>query len=78
MPLNERKIIQIILEECKNLPERCDGYRSVVIETVTDIIQTERLHRVQATNVQQRITDKCSATAQFLVSQSKAARGGRK
>jgi len=78
MPLNERKIIHIILEECKNLPERCDGYRALVIETVSEIIQTERLHRVQATNVQQKITDKCNATAQFLVSQSKAARGARK
>jgi hypothetical protein len=77
MPLNERKIIQIILEQCKNLPERCDGYRSAVIETVTDIIQTERMHRVQGTNIQQRINDKCNATAQFLVSQSKSARSNK-
>lgn len=78
MPLNERKIISIILEHCKELPERCGGYRKAIIETITDIIQAERLHRVQGTNIQQRVNDKCNATAQYLVSQQKSTRSGHK
>ena len=66
MPLNERKIIGIILEECKSIEERCEGYKEELIEVITDIIQTERQHRVQGTNVQQRVSDKCNAAGRFL------------
>lgn len=66
MPLNERKTISIILEECMKLPERCPGYREELIETLSDIIQAERQHRVQSTNIQQKVNDKCSAAGRFL------------
>lgn len=67
MPLNERKIISIILEQCSELPERCNGYRAAVVDAIVDIIRAERQHRVAGTNIQQRITDKCNATAEHLV-----------
>ena len=66
MPLNERKIIGIILDECKFIDERCDGYQEELIGVLTDIITAERQHRVQGTNIQQRIKDKCNATGRFL------------
>jgi hypothetical protein len=66
MPLNERKIISIILDECQKIEERCEGYRKELVEVVTDIITTEHQHHVQGTNIQQKISDKCNATGQFL------------
>ena len=66
MPLNERKIISIILNECNAVEERCRGYREALVEAVTDIITAERQHRVQGTNIQQKVNDKCSATGRFL------------
>ena len=66
MPLNDTKIISIILEQCNRLEERRDGYREEITAAVTDIIQYERLHRVQATNIQQKINDKCNAVGSFL------------
>ena len=66
MPLNERKIIEIIFEECKSVEERCDGYRQEIIGAITDIVSAERQHMVQGTNIQQRINDKCNATGRFL------------
>lgn len=66
MPLNERKIIEIILEECETVPKRALGYKKVIIDSLADIIQTERQHRVQGTNIQQKISDKCSAAGEFL------------
>lgn len=68
MPLNERKIVSIILEQCKRVPERCEGYREELVDTISDIIQAERQHRVQGTNIQQRVTDKCTAAGRFLAS----------
>mgnify|MGYP005848458477 CR=1 FL=1 len=66
MPLNERKIISIILEECKTVEERCAGYRKELIDVITDIITTERQHRTHGINIQQRINDKCNAAGRLL------------
>jgi len=66
MPLNERKVIKIILEECQKIEERCSDYRKELVEVVTEIITLERQHRVESTNIQQKINDKCNATGRFL------------
>ena len=70
MPLNDKKIISIILEQCAEIDERCDGYREEIIEVISDILEYERGHRVSATNIQKKINDKCNAAARFLVEQS--------
>ena len=69
MPLNDEKIISIILEQGAEIEERCDGYRKEIIEVVTDILIYERGHRVSATNIQKKINDKFNAAAQFLAKQ---------
>lgn len=66
MPLNERKIITIILDECESIEERCNGYREELVETIAEIIVLERQHRVQGTNIWQKINDKCNAAGNFL------------
>ena len=66
MPLNDRKIINIIFNECKSIEERCDGYKEELLEVIAEIITAERQHRVQGTHIQKRITDKCNAAADFL------------
>lgn len=66
MPHNDRKIISIILDECNAIDERCKGYRKEIVQVISDIITAERQHRVQGTNVQQRINDKCNAAGRFL------------
>lgn len=76
MPLNERKIINIILDECKTVEERCAGYQEELVDVITDIITAERQHRVQGTNIQQRINDKCNATGRFLAEKRGHANGG--
>lgn len=78
MPLNERKIIRIILDECKTVEERCEGYREELVGVITDIISTERQHRVQNTNVQQRISDKCNTAGRFLAEKRGASNNGGK
>ena len=66
MPLNERKILTIILDECKNIEERCDGYKEEMIEVISDILQYERAHRVSRTDIKEKIKDKCGAAGYFL------------
>lgn len=69
MPLNDRKIISIILEECAGIEERCAGYKEELIEVIAEILQYERAHRVSATNIQKQINDKCNAAGRFLAEQ---------
>lgn len=69
MPLNDKKIISIILEQCGGIEERCEGYREEIIEVISEILEYERGHRVSATNIQKKINDKCNAAARVLVTQ---------
>jgi hypothetical protein len=69
MPLNDRKIISIILEQCSEIEERCEGYREEITDVITEIIEYERQHRVQGTNIQKKINDKCNAAGRFLSTQ---------
>ncbi len=69
MPLNNRKIISIIFEQCAGIEERCDGYKEEIVAVITDILELERGHRVSATNIQKKINDKCNAAARFLAEQ---------
>jgi len=71
MPLNDKKIISIILEQCQEIDERCKGYRGEIIEVISDILEYERGHRVSATNIQKKINEKCNAAARFLVDNNK-------
>ena len=52
MPLNDKKIISLILEQCAEVEDRCEGYCEEIIDVISDIIGYERQHRVQGTNIQ--------------------------
>ena len=71
MPLNSKTVIDILLEESKNIEERCEGYKDEIVDLVADIITEERHHRVHGTNIQQKITDKCRASGRFLAKNRK-------
>lgn len=66
MPLNQRKIVEIILQELEHVEEECPRYREEIQDVLVDIIEYERLHRVQGTNIQVKINDKINAAGRFL------------
>ena len=70
MPVNNQKVISIIIEEIKKLDERCSGYHELLTETVTDILAAEGTHRISLTNIQQQITEKCKAAGGALQRQT--------
>ena len=67
MPLNERKIIEIISEECAGIDERYNGYREDIGDVITDIHMYEHGHRVSKTNIQKDINKRFDDAAQILV-----------
>ena len=78
MPLNSKTVIDILLEESKNIEERCEGYKDEIVDLVADIITEERHHRVHGTNIQQKITDKCRASGRFLAKNRKKSKKSQK
>jgi len=69
MPLDNRKVIELLLEETKKIEDRCDGYRDEIANGIAEIISYEREHAVSAINIQQRVNDKCNAIGIFLAGQ---------
>ena len=71
MGVNRKIVINTIMQECKRIEERCNGYREEILDTVSDIINEERLHAIAGTNIKQKIADKCNATGSFLAKNRK-------
>ena len=67
MPLNQQKVIGIILDEVNATGQRCEGYRDMLRDTITEIIDAEREHQQRATTIQKDINDKCDAASRWLV-----------
>ena len=66
MAINQQKLISIIMAESTKLPERCNGYRKEVIETLCEIIMLERQHQREGIYIKKKVTDKCNALGRFL------------
>ena len=67
MPLNDKKIIDIITAECESVEERCEGYREEIAHTLADIVMAEMQNRTQGINIQQKVKDACNTAGQYLV-----------
>ena len=66
MPVASQRVLAIIFEEAKKCDQRFPGYHKELILTLSDIIQLERDHRVQGTNIRQRIADKIGALGHLI------------
>ncbi len=69
MPLNDKKLVSIICEQCAEIEERRDGYKNKILKLISIVLALERDHLVSHTNIQQKINEECTETAQFLSEQ---------
>ena len=69
MPLNNRRVIQIVLDQVDVVDEKCEGYRNMIKDALTDLIDYERDHMINGTNIQQRITAKCRSAGEWFSKQ---------
>ena len=69
MPLNNRRVIQILLDEVDGIEEQCDGYRNVIRDAVVEIIDYELDNMINGTNIQQKVTGTCSSTGEWVAKQ---------
>lgn len=67
MPIHDKKVVSVILEESGRIEERRPGYRALIRELLTDILQAEANHLVQATHIQKAIKELIDASAKAFV-----------
>ncbi len=66
MSFNKEKMVKLILNECESIEERRDGYRKKVLDAIVEILNAEREHKGQKTNIQQQVDDACHVAGDFL------------
>ena len=79
MPLNDRMVVELIMRQEQEIEERYEGYRTDLLNLVAEVMEMERLHGVQHTNIKQQIGDRCSAVGSLLAqhrSDQESASGG--
>ena len=66
MAYKDEKIVRVLLDEASNVEERCEGYRDELTEAMAEIIQNERAHLFQRTNIVVDIADIVSRVSTFI------------
>ena len=51
----------------EKIDDKCEGYRQEIISVVSDILKYEREHRLQGTNIQQKINEQIIHDLQSLL-----------
>ena len=67
MSYNKEKMVKLILNECEFIEERCDGYRKAILDAIVEILEAEREHKEQRTQIQKKVNDACHKVGDFLV-----------
>ena len=67
MSYNKQKMVNLILNECESIEERCDGYRKAILDAIVEILEAEREHREQRTQIQKKVNDACYKVGDFLL-----------
>ena len=66
MSYKDEKIVSVLLDEASNIRERCDGYKEELTEAMAEIIQKERAHLFQRTNIVVEVGDIISRVGTFI------------
>jgi len=57
MGYKDEKIVRVLLDEASNVEERCKGYREELTDALAEIIQKERAHIFQRSNIKIEVAD---------------------
>ena len=66
MAYKDEKIVSVLLEEASKVDERCEGYREELTEAIAEIVQKERAHTFQRSNIVVDIADIVGRVGTFV------------
>lgn len=71
LPVNDQRVVQIILENVGQIENRYDGYLDDMRHLVANVMVLEMEHQIQKTNIKQLIAEKVALTASDLYEKTK-------
>lgn len=66
MSFNAEKMAKLISHEIEFIEERCDGYKKKILDSIIEILKSEKEHKGQKTNIQQKVDTACYTAGDFL------------
>jgi hypothetical protein len=66
MAYNDKKIVEILLENCKSIENRCPGYRKEMQYLLAEVLKLEREHALARMNIAAKIADQVNALGMVL------------
>lgn len=66
MSYKDEKIVRVLLEEAAEVESRCEGYREELTEALAEIVQKERAHLFQRSNIVVEIGDIIGRVGTFV------------
>lgn len=66
MAYKDEKIVRVLLDETSNVEERCEGYCEELTEALAEIVQKERAHLFQKSNIVVEIADIVGRVGTFV------------
>ena len=66
MSYNKKKMVKLILNECESIEERCEDYKQKILDAIVEILNAEREHQIQRTQIQQQVNSACYTAGDFL------------
>lgn len=66
MAYNDKKILQVLVGELSQVPERCEGYREELGHLLGDVLNFEREHTIARTNIVKKIADQVNTVGMML------------
>jgi len=66
MAYNDKKIVEILLENCRTIENRCPGYREEMKAVLVEVLKLEREHALARTNIAAKIADQVNALGMVL------------
>ena len=71
MPVQHQTAIDIVVNECSKVDERYVGHKEELCKVVCRILEHERDHRINATDIQKKISRELATAARTLVGQNR-------
>lgn len=66
MAITQRRLVEVIREQCASVGERVPGYRSELESAIADVMVAEREHAARATAIQQQVTERLQSLGDVL------------
>ena len=67
MAINQRHLVEMLVEECEGSDELFPGYRESLVQTLAEILSLESQHRRSGIDIAKKTRDQVEALGQLIL-----------